>query len=245
MIRTCGLAPLAFVLATFAAVVPAKAAEEQMTREEIEGIVRDYLMREPEIVYEAIQELQRRQDEAEAERQQAMLVAHADQIFQDERDPVSNSDGDVTVVEFFDYRCGYCRRMTAGLEQLVNSDEAPRFVFKEFPILGEESIRAAQAALAANMQGGYEPMHFALMATNDLSIANIKRLASDMGLDPDQLEADMASEKVAQHIQENIQLARTLGISGTPSFIIEDRLVPGAVPVEQIVAWIAEERRTN
>jgi len=245
MIRTSRWAPMAVLMAAFVSAPPASAVDEPPTRAEIEAIVRDYLMREPEVIYEAIQELQRRQDEAEAERQEQMLVAHAEQIFKDSRDPVANAESDVTIVEFFDYRCGYCRQMSDGLAALVGSPNAPRFVFKEFPILGEQSTLAAQAALAANLQGGYKAMHFALMAVNDVSIDTIKRLAGEQRLDVERLLADMQSEEIARHIAENIQLARTLGINGTPSFIVGDRLVPGAVPIEQLVAWIAEERSTN
>lgn len=221
---------------------PALASGQEMPREDIEQIVREYLMREPEVIYEAIQEFQRRQEAEETARQLEMLTSRADELFEDPRDPVTNPDGDVVVVEFFDYRCGYCRSMTDGLEQLLANDTGLRFVFKEYPILGEDSMRAAQAALAAALQDGYEPMHFALMRARDMSIDGIRRLATEHGLDPDQLVADMESDKVTQHISDNLELARSLGVNGTPSFAFVDQLIPGALPVDQLASMVVQKR---
>lgn len=222
--------------------VPKLVMAQELPREEIEQIVRDYLMREPEVIYEAIQEFQRRQEQVEIARQQELLTTSAEQIFADPRDPVVNPEGDVVLVEFFDYRCGYCRAMTDGLEQLVENDTGLKLVFKEFPILGEDSTRAAQAALAADMQGGYQAMHFALMRARDLSMPGILELAKELELDPVQLAQDMASDEVASHLDDTIQLARSLGINGTPSFVFEDQLLPGAVPVEQLAQIVADKR---
>ena len=239
------LRPLLIALALPISMASAQEAETDLPREEIERIVREYLMREPEIIYEAIQSLQERQKLAEQERQQQMLTAHASAIFDDERDAVMNVDGDVTMVEFFDYRCGYCRRMTTDLQTLMLRDPGIRFVMKEFPILGEDSMRAAKAALAAKRQGAYDGFHAALMSASDMSMDAIERLAEHFDLDFDQLADDMESPEIEDHIEANLDLGRSLGISGTPSFIIGETIVPGAAPINQLAELIAEEREAS
>jgi protein-disulfide isomerase len=219
-----------------------------LPRDQVERIVREYLMREPEVIYEAIQELQKRREMAEADRQKQVISARQDQIFKSELDPVvGDPNGDVTLVEFFDYHCGYCRSMVAGLRDLVETDKKLRFVFKEFPVLGPDSVLAARAALAARQQAPekYYDFHLALMASQDLSLETIKQVASDAGLDVDQLQADMESEPVKQAIDANQALAQDLGINGTPSFIIGDKLIPGAIDIKQLAALIDQHRNAT
>lgn len=224
---------------------PLHAEDASLPREEVEAIVRDYLMREPEVVYEAIQELQRRQQAAEAEERQQAVARFHGQIFEDPRDPVlGNPQGDVTMVEFFDYRCGYCRQMAPGLRSLIANDDGLRVVLKEFPILGPESQLAARAALAARQQGAYEEFHFDLMAEETIDPAVIERIAKDSGLDVAQLRQDMQSEETTSLIEENLQLAQALGINGTPSFIINDVVIPGAAPIADLAQVIVDQRRT-
>ena len=227
---------------------PSVRAEEgaPLPREEVEKIVRDYLMREPEVIYDAIQVLQERRQVAERERQRAMVVARAPALFDNADDPVAgNPDGDVTLVEFFDYRCGYCRSMVAGLRDLLATDAKLRFVFKELPVLGPESELAARAALAAARQDPekYTKLHFALMGAKDLSLDAVKALARQVGLDVPRLLAEMEGEAVKRSLAANHALAQELGISGTPSFVVGDRLIPGAVDVSQLAALIDEQRR--
>ncbi|MCB2056148.1 MAG: DsbA family protein [Geminicoccaceae bacterium] len=210
--------------------------------EAIEQIVKDYLLREPEVIMQALQRLQERQAEAEAAQAQAMLEAHADAIVDDPRDGVINPEGDVTLVEFFDYRCGYCRGMAAGLQKMVEEDPGLRLVLKEFPILGEDSLRAARAALAAKEQGAYAPFHDALMGAADMSMDGIRRLAERHGLDVARLEADMASPAIGQQIDDTLELGQALGITGTPSFILGERIIPGAAPLPQLAQMIEAER---
>jgi len=220
---------------------PASAVE--LPVDQIEAIVRDYLMREPQIIYDALQELQRREAVAEADRRKATLAARQDDLFYNASTPVAgNRDGDVTMVEFFDYRCGYCRRVVGSLQALIENDENLRVVFKEFPILGEDSVRAARAALAAEKQGLYLPLHFALMTTDDLSMDGIMRAASEVGLDTTQLAADMGSPEIEAELGATYALARELGIEGTPAFVVGDELIPGAVSEERLAALIAEAR---
>jgi protein-disulfide isomerase len=215
----------------------------ELPADQVEAIVRELLMREPEIVYEALQELQRRETAAEAERRKVALLARKDDLFHNAASPVGgNPAGDVTLVEFFDYRCGYCRRVVGSLRALVDEDQDLRVVFKEFPILGEDSVRAARAALAAERQGLYMPLHFALMAADDLSMDGIMLVAAGVGLDTEQLAADMASPEIQAEINATYALARELGIEGTPAFVVDDELIPGAVSQERLASLIDEAR---
>jgi protein-disulfide isomerase len=213
--------------------------------EQVEKIVRDYLLREPEIIYQALEELQRRQAEAAAERQRTAVAANRVQLFDRAGDPVAgNPVGDVTVVEFFDYQCQYCRRVVPSLQALLAEDQDLKVVFKEFPILGEASVTAARAALAAREQDRYLPFHFALMSARDLSLGTIMALARSVGLDTERLASDMESPAIEAQLQANLTLARELGIEGTPAFVVGDELIPGAVDKARL-AQLIEEARTD
>jgi protein-disulfide isomerase len=180
-------------LAGAAAAEDAK-ADAGLSVEQIEQIVRDYLMREPEVVYQALEELQRRQAAAETERRQTAIVDNREQLINDAGDPVAgNPDGDVTVVEFFDYQCTYCRQVVKSVRELLDDDQELKVVFKEFPILGEASVVAARASLAAREQGQehYLPVHLALMGSRDLSLGAIMKLAAQVGLDTERPAAEM------------------------------------------------------
>lgn len=219
-----------------------------LTVEEIETIVRDYLLREPEVVYEALQELQRRQTAAAAEQQRRAIVDNRETLLHDPASPVAGDpDGDVTLVEFFDYRCMYCRRVVSSMQALLEDDDELRVVFKELPVLGEDSVRAARAALAAREQDRerYLPFHFALMQADDLSEAAIVDLAAELGLDAARLREDMYSGEVQSMIEANYALADELGIEGTPAFVIGDQLVPGAVDQGRLQELIAETRASG
>lgn len=235
----------AFAALALAAAAPATRAEQpaNLSVQQIEKIVREYLLREPEIIYQALEELQRRQAEAEAARQQAAIAENRSELLNDPASPVGgNPDGDVTLVEFFDYRCAYCRRVVSSMRALLDEDRELRVVFKELPVLGPDSERAARAALASRRQGGYVPFHFALMAAEDLSLQGIRAAAEAVGLDPDRLEADMAAPEVNAAIQANYALANELGIEGTPAFVIGAQLIPGAVDKGRLEQLIREAR---
>lgn len=216
---------------------------QNLPTEQVERIVREYLLREPEVIYEALQELQRRQAEQAAERQKQALADNRSLLYDRAADPVAgNPDGDVTLIEFFDYRCTYCRRVVDSIRELIEDDPDLRLVFKDLPVLGPDSVLAARAALASRLQDGYVPFHFALMASSDLSPEGIRATATAVGLDPDQLEEDMNAAEVQATIEENYRLASALGIEGTPAFVIGDQLVPGAVSRERLDELIAEAR---
>lgn len=234
-----------FAAIALAAAAPATRAEQpaDLSVQQIEKIVREYLLREPEIIYQALEELQRRQAEAEAARQQAAIAENRGDLLNDPASPVGgNPDGDVTLVEFFDYRCAYCRRVVSSMRALLDEDRDLRVVFKELPVLGPDSERAARAALASRRQGGYVPFHFALMAAEDLSLQGIRAAAEAVGLDPDRLEADMLAPEVNAAIQANYALANELGIEGTPAFVIGTQLIPGAVDKARLEQLIREAR---
>ena len=234
-----------FAAIALAAAAPATRAEQpaDLSVQQIEKIVREYLLREPEIIYQALEELQRRQAEAEAARQQAAIAENRSELLNDPASPVGgNPDGDVTLVEFFDYRCAYCRRVVSSMRALLDEDRDLRVVFKELPVLGPDSERAARAALASRRQDGYVPFHFALMAAEDLSLQGIRAAAEAVGLDPDRLEADMLAPEVNAAIQANYALANELGIEGTPAFVIGTQLIPGAVDKARLEQLIREAR---
>ncbi len=214
-----------------------------LPREAIEAIVRDYLMREPEVLYEALQELQRRQAAAAEEQQRAAIADSRAELFDSPNSPVAgNPDGDVTMVEFFDYRCTYCRRVMPSLQALLEEDEGFKLVFKELPVLGEDSVRAARAALASRNQDQYLAFHFALMQATDLTQDGILALASELGMDAERLARDMQTPEVAAEIEANYRLANELGVEGTPAFVIGDQLIPGAIDQNRMRALIEQER---
>jgi len=218
-----------------------------LPKTEIEKIVREYLLREPEVIYDAIQELQKRQQAAEATRQQTMIVEHADEIFRHADDPiVGNAAGDVTLVEFFDYHCGYCRSMVGNLRNLVAGDKQLRFVMKELPVLGPDSVTAARAALAASKldHAKYYDLHLALMQSKDLSLDSVLKIAAAKGYDPEALKAEMNAPWVQERIDANHALAENLGISGTPSFVVGKTLIPGAVEIGRLAQLVVDERQT-
>lgn len=210
----------------------------------IEDLVRNYLLDHPEVLIQALQSYEQRQQAAEAERQRQAILAEVEALSRDPDDPViGNPDGDVTLVEFFDYRCPYCKRVSGTLVQLMEEDPKLRVVMKEFPILSQESVQAARAGLAAARQGKYHSFHFALMDKGgSFSDQEIFAVAQSVGLDVERLRADMQDPAIESTLRRVHRLAGKLGISGTPAFVIGDTLVPGAVGLEQLRALVAEAR---
>ncbi|HEX2113579.1 MAG TPA: DsbA family protein [Alphaproteobacteria bacterium] len=216
-----------------------------LTRAQIEQIVREYLLNNPEIIVEAIETLEARQRQAKQADQRDAIAAHKDQLYRDADAPVAgNPNGDVTLVEFFDYRCPYCKQVAPALTQLLKEDNKLRFVFKELPILGPDSVIAARAALAANAQGKYMAMHSALLRhRGSYDEATVLRIATEAGLDAARLKADMAKPEIEAMIDRNRSLARALSLTGTPAFIIGDKVVPGAADLETLKMLVAEARK--
>lgn len=213
----------------------ARAAEDSapLTKAQLEQTIRTYLLEHPELISEMSQALEKKMQAQKQELTKAALANRREELLADAASPVAgkagHDGGTVTIVEFFDYRCGYCKRVNPTVEKLVAEDPSVRVVFKELPILGPESSVAAAAALAAHAQGGYLKFHKALMGANDLSMENIARLATEAGLDAERLKKDMAKPEVQAALAKNRQLAEALSIQATPSFVVGGEIVPGAM----------------
>ena len=201
-----------------------------MDEKQVVEIVRGYLTENPEILVEMTTELDKRQQEEQAAQQEKAISENADALFRSDKSfAAGNPDGDVTVVEFFDYNCGFCRRAVPDVLKLIDNDDKVKLVLKELPIFGGDSEDAAKGALAAHEQGKYFEMHQKLFS--DPGKANkekVLRIANELGLDVPQLEKDMESEKVQAALDEARELAQKLGLQGTPLYLIGDRTIPGA-----------------
>jgi protein-disulfide isomerase len=218
-----------------AAPAPAQSFNAQQ-RGEIEHIIKDYLMKHPEVLQDVMAELDRRQTMAEADKQRAAVKQHSAAIFNSPRQvTIGNQQGDVTVVEFFDYNCGYCKRAMIDMMELLKADSKVRFVLKEFPVLGEASVQAAQVAAAVRMQdktGGKKYLEFhqkLLTGRGQTDKARALAAARDIGLDAARIERDIAGDEVKATLEESFKLAEALGLNGTPSYVIGSEVVIGAV----------------
>lgn len=212
----------------------AQAGPGDMSRAEIEDIVRAYLLENPEIIREALIELEKKDAEAEVQDSIDAIVNLSDQIFRDPRDySIGPKDAKVQLVEFFDYNCGFCKRSTDWMEETIAEyPDDVRVVFKELPVLtGPEgaSHLAARAALASARQGKYRQMHFALMDERSINESRIMSLAKDLGLDVDKLKKDMADPAIQRQIEDNLSIgSRIPALTGTPFFLVNNEFVSGA-----------------
>ncbi len=239
------------VALAFAVLSPALAQGEkppltpdQETR--VRELVKEYLLANPEIILEAVQTLRRRQEEAQKKAaEEALKTKRAELQGASDLPVAGNAKGDVTIVEFMDYRCGYCKGVKPTLDEVVRGDGKIRVVFKEFPILGPASRVASMAAIAAHKQGKYLAFHNALMGyPNNLTDEVIFALARQVGLDVAKLKDDMKAPEVQALIEKTNKLAQELGINGTPAFIIGDQIIPGAVNADELKKRVAEARKS-
>lgn len=200
-----------------------------------------YIRSHPEVIEQSLQALEAKREAEEKTRQKAALAKRQQDLLNDPSSPVSgNPNGDVTIVEFFDYRCGFCKRAAGAVTQIQKDDPRVRVIYKDFPILGEPSEIAAKAALAANLQGKHQAFHEAALASkNEMTKSELLRIAGEVGLDAARLETDMANPEWQSVIDRNRALARDLGITGTPGFIVGTELVPGALDVKGLKELIA------
>lgn len=215
-----------------------------LQKNDIRNTVREYLLSNPQVIVEAIEALQAQQQTNQQQQEHGAIAANMDQLVNSRRDPfIGNPDASVTIVEFFDYQCPYCKRMAQDLVGIAAEDPDVKIVFKEFPVFGRESTLAARAALASARQGKYAEFHLAIMGMRGAPSENaIFRVASRLGLDLERLRRDMQSPSIETQIQTNLQLARRVGVRGTPAFIIGDQLIPGAMSPDQMRQLIAEKR---
>ena len=229
---------------SLAAPLALPAAAQEMTPDEVKRLALEAILENPEIVMEAVEILREREAEAAAAQQAEALAGRAESLTEDPNAPVmGNPEGDVTVVEFFDYNCPYCRQASAAVKDLIAADEGVRILYREWPILGEGSVVASRAALAAREQGMYEALHWAMMdAPGRLDEATVMAVAEEAGLDMERLRADMEAPEVDAHIEASMTLAQEIGFSGTPSFVIGETAVPGLVPLEELQRLVEEAR---
>jgi len=230
-------APTLFALALCAAPLPTSAQSFTDTqRSDIQAIVRSYLIAHPEVLEEAMNELNKRQAAEEAAKHEAAIGQNADSIFNSPHGVVlGNKDGDVAFVEFFDYNCGYCKRAMADMLDLLKSDPNLKIVLKEFPVLSEGSVEAAKVAVAVRMQDPkkYLDFHTRLLGgRGPVDKARALAAAKDVGLDVARIEKDLANPEVRATIEENMKLAEDMGLNGTPSYVIGKQVVVGAVGLE-------------
>lgn len=210
-----------------------------------EAQARQYLLQNPEIVVESLQRLEGRRQVAQANELQMLIDARRDDIFGDPASPVAgNRNGDVTLVEFFDYNCPYCRKAAPQIQQAVKDDPNLKLVFKEWPILGPGSQFAAKAALASHMQEKYEAFHKALMGfPGRISESSTLTIAGDVGLDVERLKQDMEKPAIADAIMRNRALANDLRITGTPSFVVGNEIIRGLVDLTTLQRSITKARQ--
>jgi protein-disulfide isomerase len=242
--------PLALALALGTSVVPARAESfSAPQRTEIEKIIKDYLLAHPEVLQEAMAELEKKQQVAEAEKARSAIKNHSDALFNSPRQVVlGNPQGDVTFVEFFDYNCGYCKRALNDMTTLLNNDPKLKIVLKEFPVLGPGSVEAAQVAVAVRMQDKtgkkYLDFHQKLLGgRGQVDKGKALAAAKDAGLDIARIEKDMKSDEVSKTLEESMKLAEALGLNGTPSYVIGNDVVIGAVGLAGLTQKIQAARQ--
>jgi protein-disulfide isomerase len=242
------LAAAAGLLVVFGAFAGHAQSITNAQRGEIEKIIREYLIKNPEVLQEAIAELEKKQAAAEAERHKAAVKENAQLLFNSPRHVVvGNPKGDVNLVEFFDYNCGYCKRALEDKMALLKTDPKLRVVLKEFPVLGPGSVEAARVGVAVRMQDKtgkkYLEFHQKLMTgRGQADRARALAAAREVGLDVARIERDMASEEARASLEESMRLAEKLGLNGTPSYVIGENVVVGAVGLEALKAKINDAR---
>lgn len=219
-------------------------AAGEMSQDQFDQRIHDYILAHPEVLMQALQSLDERQREAEAAQAKETLKTRTDAIFRDKQSPVGgNAQGNVTLVEFFDYNCPYCRMVAPIMEQAVADDPQLRIVYKEFPILGPDSLFAAKAALAADRQGKYAAFHKALYRSRTrVTEAVVLKIAGEAGLDVERMKSDMQLPDIQALIDRNAELAQALRITGTPGFVVGDQIFPGATDLETMKKLIRQAR---
>jgi protein-disulfide isomerase len=249
MTRTLSTIAVAAALALSAASPLAAQSFNDSQRGEIEKIIRDYLLAHPEVLQEAMAELEKRQIAADTERHKNAVKEHNATLFSSTHQvTLGNPQGDVTLVEFFDYNCGYCKRALADMLDLLKTDPKLKVVLKEFPVLGQGSVEAAQVAVAVRMQDKtgkkYLEFHQKLLGNRgQADRTKALAVAKDVGFDVARLEKDMQTDEIKTTIDENMTVAEALGLNGTPSYVIGSDVVIGAVGVAALREKVEAARR--
>lgn len=220
----------------------AQAEKANFTKAEIQQIVEEYIKANPEVILKSVSDYQNR---AETEGRAEAMASQKEAIFNDADTPAfGNPKGDVTIVEFFDYNCGYCKRAYPVIQALMQEDKNVRFVFKEMPILHETSNLAAAWALAAHKQGQYLEYHNALMQhAGKYDERTLEKIAEGLGLNVVRMKQDAKSTEIEKALVKNRNLAQALALSGTPAFIVNEEVIPGMISYEEMKQVVAEQRR--
>lgn len=242
---------VAATLMTASAAVPAQAQTFSADqRAEIGNIIKDYLLAHPEVMQDVMAELDKRQQAAEAEKHRAAVVDNKATLFNSTHQVVlGNPQGNITMVEFFDYNCGFCKRALPDMLTLLKTNSNLKFVLKEFPVLGEGSVEAARVAVAARMQdttGGKKYLEFHQKLLGGRGAADKMRalaVAKEVGFDMARIERDMGSDEVKKTIDEDMKLADALGVNGTPSYVVGDEVVVGAVGLDALREKLSAEKK--
>lgn len=234
-------------LAAFAVSAAADEALTPVQKSAVDQAIHDYLLGHPDVVLEALKGAQQENDRQAMEQSRRMIVAKHQDLFDDPDDLVlGNTKGDATLVEFFDYRCPYCKELQPTLDALLREDGKLRIVYKEFPVLGEASTFATRVALAARKQEKYAEFHDAMMAVKgDISDDIVLKVAASVGLDLDKIKADMGAVAIDRIIHANYALAEALNIEGTPGLIVGDTMIPGLADIDTLRQDIAAARKSD
>lgn len=245
MTRSLPLFALAFGLA-FLAGAGARAQDKPLTEKDVQKIVETWLLEHPETIMQSVEAYQIKKQQEAIEQQKENLKIHKDFLHDPDAPSAGNPKGDVTVIEFFDYNCGYCKRAFPDLVRLIESDKNVRIVLRDLAVLGEASALAARWSMAAHLQGKYFDFHKGLMSHNGpIDESVLERVAKSAGLDVEKLRKDAEGEEVKKRLDKDSEVARALGINGTPAFIINDHIAPGAVGFDALRQAVDEARKAK
>jgi protein-disulfide isomerase len=249
LIRTLAAAAAVALMLTASPPARAQSSFTEPQQRDIEKIVKDYLLRHPEVLQEVVAEMEKKQASVEADKHKGAISTHRDEIFSSSRQvTLGNPQGDVTLVEFFDYNCGYCKRALSDTLDLLKNDPKLKIVLKEFPVLGPGSVEAAQVAVAARMQdkSGKKYLDFhqkLLTGRGQADKARALAAAKEAGFDMARIDKDLQHPEVKATLEETMKLAEALGINGTPSYVVGETVVPGAVGVAALKQQIQAARQ--
>lgn len=235
---------LAFSVLASATFIPSAQAQDALSKADVESIVKEYLLENPEVLIESLDNYRTKQEQNERVSAQENIKKNMEFLTGEDAPSIGPADADVVVVEFFDYNCGYCRRAVPDIQKIAESDKNVRFVFREMPILSESSREMALWALAAHKQGKYFEYHVALMEKRGSKTEKqFKDIGKKLGLDPDKLAQDAKSDAVKAMLDKDLEVARDIGIRGTPAFIVSGELFPGYMGEDGLKQAIKKARK--
>lgn len=218
-------------------------APSKTKREVTENMIREYILKNPSIIREALSLLEAQEVKEKQDAIANNLKKFKSEIYSDADSPVGgNKNGDVTVVVFFDYFCGYCRKTLPELKTFLAANSTVRVIYKELPIMGAESLVAARAALAAERQGKYTEFHNAMIEAENANLTTIRSISKRLGLNYETLKKDMNDPKISQSLERNQRLAASIGVDGTPAYLVGDQFIPGAIDADALAKIVADER---